>query len=118
MGMEINKKQQVPSGKVGKMIRGCFKAGPGCELMSVDWENLEVWIGAYLMGDTVLQRILEEGHNFHDFNTTVFFGLEKPSEEEFEAGTPAAEKWNMFRNKLAKVIVFARINNIVLIKFR
>lgn len=62
------------------------------------YENLEVWIGAYLMNDKALQKILEEGINFHDFNNRVFFGVEKDDEQ-----------WGILR-KAAKVIVFGRIN--------
>lgn len=89
--------QQIPSGPMGEKIRGCFKAAPGCELMSIDFENLEVWVGAYFMEDTVLQKILEDGINFHDFNTKVFFGIEEDD-----------PLWGTYR-KLAKIIVFARI---------
>lgn len=79
--------------------------------MSVDWENLEVWIGAYFMEDKALQEILEAGTNFHDFNTEVFFKIKKltPEEEKDPANADHLARWNKLR-KAAKVIVFARIN--------
>lgn len=89
--------QQIPSGKTGMKIRGCFQAGKGNTLISIDYENLEVWIGAYLMNDRALQKILEDGINFHDFNNGVFFGVTKDDPE-----------WGTLR-KAAKVIVFGRI---------
>ena len=89
--------QQVPSGKIGKMIRGCFEAEKGNTLISIDYENLEVWIGAYFMDDRALQKILEAGINFHDFNTKIFFEIEEDD-----------PNWVDLR-KVAKMIVFARI---------
>jgi len=107
--------QNMPSGAMGEKIRGCFKARPGFEYMSADFENLEVWIGAYFMDDKALQAILEQGINFHDFNTEVFFKITKPTKEEAETeeGKIRLKRWNSLR-KVAKVIVFARINNMVL----
>lgn len=61
------------------------------------YENLEVWIGAYLMNDRALQQILEAGVNFHDFNNEVFFGVTKDD-----------PSWGVLR-KVAKIIVFGRI---------
>lgn len=49
------------------------------------------------MNDRALQKILEDGINFHDFNNEVFFGVTKDH--------PA---WNTLR-KAAKIIVFGRI---------
>lgn len=78
-------------------VRDCFKADAGCELMSVDFKNLEVVIGAYFMQDRALIDIVEAGVNFHDFNTKVFFGIEKDH-----------PKWKSYR-RVAKIIVFAKI---------
>ena len=92
--------QQIPSGEVGKKIRGCFQAGKDNTLISADYENLEVWIGAYLMNDRALQEILQAGINFHDFNNKVFFGITEDDPE-----------WGTLR-KVAKIIVFARLNTL------
>ena len=95
--MRLTKKQQIPSGEVGSKIRGCFQAGKGNTLLSIDYTNLEVWIGAYLMNDRALQKVLEDGINFHDFNNKVFFDVTKEDPE-----------WGTLR-KAAKIIVFGRI---------
>lgn len=89
--------QQVPSGEIGEKVRSCFRAMSGNELMSVDFENLEVVIGAYFMEDQALIDIVEAGVNFHDFNNKVFFGVDESD-----------PMWKTYR-KVAKVIVFARI---------
>ena len=67
--------QNIPAKKAGKLIRGCFKADEGYELMSVDFSNLEVVIGGYVIQDKVLIDIVESGVNFHDVNTELFFGI-------------------------------------------
>lgn len=90
--------QQIPSGdEIGPWIRGCFKADPGYELMSADFSNLEVVIGAYFMEDEALIKIVEAGLNFHDENNKIFFGVK-----------PTDPNWKVLR-KVAKVIVFARL---------
>ena len=89
--------QQVPSGKIGKIIRSCFRAEPGCQLLSVDFSNLEVQIGARVSADEDLIKMLEAGANIHDINTQIFFGV-----------TKSDPKWKVFRD-VAKIIVFARI---------
>ena len=98
--MRLTVSQQIPGGDTGKKIRGCFQAGKGNTLISIDFENLEVWIGAYLMNDRALQEILQAGINFHDFNNGVFFGVTKDDED-----------WGTLR-KVAKIIVFARLNTL------
>jgi len=41
--------QQAPSKKVGKIFRACFRAPKGFKLLSVDFSNLEVQVGARFM---------------------------------------------------------------------
>ncbi|RLB99764.1 MAG: hypothetical protein DRI57_33160, partial [Deltaproteobacteria bacterium] len=57
--------QQVPSGGMGKRIRSCFRAPKGSQLLSVDFSNLEVQIGARVFGDDPLIKMLEAGINMH-----------------------------------------------------
>ena len=89
--------QQVPSGKIGEMIRSCFRADKGHSILSVDFSNLEVQIGARIADDKVLIAMLEAGINVHDENTKIFFGITKKD-----------PKWKTYRD-VAKIIVFARI---------
>lgn len=89
--------QQVPSGKIGEMIRSCFRGSVGCKLLSVDFSNLEVQIGARVAGDDALIAMLEKGINMHDENTRIFFGIE-----------PDNPMWNTLR-KVSKIIAFGRI---------
>lgn len=89
--------QQVPSKKVGKIIRSCFRAPKGWKLLGVDFSNLEVQVGARFMGDDVLIQQLEAGLNIHDENTKTFFGI---SEDD--------ERWTPFRSA-SKIIQFGRL---------
>jgi DNA polymerase I-like protein with 3'-5' exonuclease and polymerase domains/DNA-directed RNA polymerase subunit RPC12/RpoP len=89
--------QTMPHGEMGKKVRSTFRARPGHTLLSVDFGNLEVHIGARFMGDEVLITMLEEGLNLHDENTRIFFGLKK-GDEGFEA-----------HRGVAKMIQFAAI---------
>ena len=89
--------QQVPSGEIGKMIRSCFKADKGSKLLSVDFSNLEVQIGARVFGDEALIKMLEAGINMHDENTRIFFGIDKDS-----------PRWPSLR-KVSKIIMFGRL---------
>lgn len=89
--------QNQPGGDIGKVLRAVFRAAPGNELMSADFTGLEVWIAAYFMEDPVLQKMLQDGANFHDENTKIFFGIDKDH-----------EKWGVLR-KVAKTLAFARL---------
>jgi len=89
--------QQVPSHEIGAMIRSCFRAEKGNLLLSCDFSNLEVQIGARIAGDDALIKMLEAGINMHDENTRIFFGL-----------TPEDPKWNTLR-AVSKIIAFGRI---------
>lgn len=89
--------QQIPSGPWGAFVRSCFRADPGHSLVSVDFSNLEVQIGARFMGDETLIDQLEAGLNLHDENTKTFFGVSKDD-----------PTWNSLR-KAAKIIQFGRL---------
>ena len=89
--------QTMPHGEIGTMIRSTFRASPGCTLLSVDFSNLEIQIGARFMKDDVLIELLEKGINLHDENTMTFFGL-GPDDEGFGTHRP-----------VAKMIQFARL---------
>lgn len=89
--------QQIPSGKWGEYVRSCFRADEGHTLISVDFSNLEVQIGARFMGDDTLIAQLEAGLNLHDENTKTFFGVATDHPQ-----------WSSLR-KAAKIIQFGRL---------
>lgn len=90
--------QQVPSKEIGKLVRSCFRARKGYKLISVDFSNLEVQVGARFMGDEVLIAQLEAGLNLHDENTKTFFGVDKDN-----------PNWVALRGA-SKIIQFGRLN--------
>ena len=89
--------QQYPSGETGTHIRSVFRAPEGSQLMSVDYGNLEVNIGARIFSDEELIELLEAGKNMHDENTRTFFKIDKDD-----------PRWSSYR-KVAKMIMFGRI---------
>ena len=90
--------QQIPSrSEFAPFVRDCFRADPGWNLLSVDFSNLEVQVGARFMKDDVLIDQLEKGQNLHDENTKTFFDV-----------TPDNENWSNLR-KAAKTIQFGRL---------
>jgi len=89
--------QNYPSGKMGAIIRDCFRAEENCTLVSVDYGALEVQVGARVSGDDALIKSLESGVNTHDENNKIFFGVDKTD-----------PMWGTLRS-VSKIIAFARI---------
>ena len=71
--------QQMPAHHLGAKMRNIFRAGEGRTLLSIDFSNLEVQVGARFMDDEAMIKILEKGQNIHDENTKTFFGVDKRS---------------------------------------
>lgn len=100
--------QQMPAHGIGSKMRDVFSAGEGKTLLSIDYSNLEVQVGARFMDDKVLIDMLEKkwkdkdgnehiGLNMHDENTKTFFKVDKKS-----------SMWKAYRDA-AKKIMFARL---------
>jgi DNA polymerase-1 len=79
------------------MIRSVFTASKDSVLLSIDYGNQEVQVGARIFGDTKLIEMLERGLNMHDENTKIFFGI-----------GPNDPKWGKLR-KVSKIIMFGRL---------
>jgi len=92
----ITQCQNIP--KKMKGIRDGFIAEDDHLLMAVDYENLEVFVLAYVTGDEALIEMVEKGMNIHDENTKTLFGL-----------NPDDPKWDLAR-RAAKVFMFGGIS--------
>ena len=58
--------QNVPvRTELGRRIRSCFVAEPGCRLLSVDYSQVELRILAHVAGEQVLKDIFERGEDVH-----------------------------------------------------
>lgn len=61
--------QNIPSEKtdplLGKMARDVFVAPRGHVLVSHDYDQIELRVGASVSGDPVMQRIFLDGHDYH-----------------------------------------------------
>lgn len=59
--------QQIPRAdtKLGRMLKDCFVAPPGRQLIQLDYGQLELRIAAELSGDKVMQQIFRDGVDFH-----------------------------------------------------
>lgn len=68
-----DKQQQIPS------IRSCFRADPGWALLDCDWVQAELFVMAWLSGDTNMQQKLSDpGSDFHSEVAIEMFRLDKP----------------------------------------
>jgi DNA polymerase I-like protein with 3'-5' exonuclease and polymerase domains len=88
--------QNIP--KKMKGIRDAFVSAEDHYLLAVDYENLEVFVLAYVTGDEPLIEMVQKGMNIHDENTKTLFGL-----------TPDNPKWKLAR-AAAKVFMFGGIS--------
>jgi hypothetical protein len=65
--------QQIPS------IRSCFRADPGWVLLDCDWVQAELFVMAWLSGDTNMQQKLgDPGSDFHSEVAIEMFRLDQP----------------------------------------
>jgi DNA polymerase-1 len=51
--------------ELGRRIRGGFIAKKGCELLSLDYSQLELRIAAHLSGDPGLIKAFKSGEDIH-----------------------------------------------------
>jgi len=86
--------QNLPKREI--QARTVFVPAKGNVFLSGDYTNLEVYVLAWVSGETVLQEILLSGRNVHDENTRLF-GVE-----------PGDPLWSLAR-RAAKIFQFALI---------
>jgi DNA polymerase-1 len=61
--------------EVGREIRACFVAEPGCRLISVDYSQIELRVLAHIAGEDVLKEIFRRGEDVHAATAGEMFGL-------------------------------------------
>jgi DNA polymerase-1 len=74
---------------LGREIRGCFVAGPGCVLLAADYSQVELRILAQLADEPVLKEIFRRGEDVHTATACQVFGVEP---EELDAGMRSKAK--------------------------
>lgn len=60
---------------LGKLIRGCFVAGPGRMLLGADLDQVEMRILADESGDETMVRVIREGLDMHAYSASKIFSL-------------------------------------------
>lgn len=89
-------------------IRSCFVPEPGWCFVDADWVGAELYVMAWLSGDTNMQnRLLEPGVDFHSETALDMFQLE-PMPDDWTKGTKA---WIQYikespKRTIAKTITF------------
>jgi DNA polymerase-1 len=78
---------------VGQEIRRAFIAGPGGELLSADYSQIELRVLAHITGDEHLTAIFREGRDLHAATASEIFGV-------------AADRVAAEMRRLAKVVNF------------
>lgn len=78
--------------------RECFGPRPGCLWYMPDYSQIEVWLFAFLSGETKMQDQLLAGHDFHQAVASISFG----SRPDYEARKP-------YYRKMAKLIMFGKL---------
>jgi len=74
---------------LGREIRGCFTAGPGCLLVAADYSQVELRILAQLADEPVLKEIFRRGEDVHTATACQVFGVEP---RELDAGMRSKAK--------------------------
>jgi DNA polymerase-1 len=74
---------------LGREIRGCFVAGPGCVLLAADYSQVELRILAQLADEPVLKEIFRRGEDVHTATACQVFGVEP---EELDGGMRSKAK--------------------------
>lgn len=78
--------------------RECFGPRPGCLWYLPDYSQIEVWLFAFLSGETNMQELLLSGYDFHQGVADKSF-TRKPDYEERKK----------YYRKLAKLIMFGKL---------
>lgn len=78
--------------------RECFGPRPGCLWYLPDYSQIEVWLFAFMSKEANMQRLLLEGHDFHQGVANRTF-VRKPDYEERKK----------YYRKLAKLIMFGKL---------
>ena len=74
---------------LGREIRGCFVAAPGCVLLAADYSQVELRILAQLADEPVLKEIFVRGEDVHTATACQVFGVEP---DELDAGMRSKAK--------------------------
>ncbi len=65
--------QQIP--RDNPIVKGCIKAKPGNKIVAMDLTTAEVYVAAVLADDKNLQKVFQDGGNFHSSIAKLVFGL-------------------------------------------
>lgn len=66
--------QNVPiRTELGREIRGCFEAAPGCVLLSADYSQVELRVLAHIADEPVLKEVFERGEDVHTATASTVF---------------------------------------------
>jgi len=60
---------------LGREIRGCFVAEPGCLLVSADYSQVELRLLAHIAGEDVLKEIFRRGEDVHNATASRVFSV-------------------------------------------
>ena len=74
---------------LGREIRGCFVAAPGCVLLAADYSQVELRILAQLAQEPVLKEIFRRGEDVHTATACQVFGVDA---EQLDAGMRSKAK--------------------------
>jgi len=66
--------QQIP--RDNPIVKGCIKAKPGKKIVAMDLTTAEVYCAAILAGDMALQKVFQDGGNFHSNIAKLVFNLD------------------------------------------
>ena len=73
----------------GREIRACFVADEGCQLISVDYSQVELRLLAHIAGEEVLKEIFRRGEDVHTATAAWILGEER---EKVDPGTRSKAK--------------------------
>jgi DNA polymerase-1 len=74
---------------LGREIRGCFVAAPGCVLVAADYSQVELRVLAQLADEPVLKEIFRRGEDVHTATACQVFDVEP---EQLDAGMRSKAK--------------------------
>ncbi|MBQ9537089.1 MAG: DNA polymerase I, partial [Desulfovibrionaceae bacterium] len=68
--------QNIPArGDLGKRMRTCFVAAPGCSLISADYSQIELRVLAHMAQDPVLINAFREGQDIHAHTAHLIYAV-------------------------------------------